>query len=113
VALAKSANAEARMKFLQQQVEVFSRFTGGEIPGQAAAAAAASKKKKAEARTRMTEEEEDQALMEAGRKGVRATRLTVQPGCASVCVVGRAVGVDPARTAASRAARCARTRSRA
>jgi len=29
----------------------------------------------------MTEEEEDQALMEAGRKGVRATRLTTQPGC--------------------------------
>jgi len=28
VASAKSANAEARMKFLQQQVEVFSRFTG-------------------------------------------------------------------------------------
>ena len=35
----------------------------------------------ASGRTRMTEEEEDQALMEAGRKGVRATRLTVQPGC--------------------------------
>jgi len=49
VASAKSANAEARMKFLQQQVEVFSRFTGGEGAGAGQAEKApGGKKKKAE-----------------------------------------------------------------
>lgn len=76
----KKANAEARLAFLQQQVEVFSHFTGGVVP-EPEETKKGKKGGKKEGRTRMTEEEEDKLLIDAGKQGVRATRLTVQPGC--------------------------------
>ena len=82
VASSKSASAEARLRFLQQQVEVFAHFTGtgSSAPGAATTTTTSSSSKKG-GRTRMTEEEEDRELIEEGKKASRLTRLTVQPGC--------------------------------
>ncbi|GBG25644.1 ISWI chromatin-remodeling complex ATPase CHR11 [Hondaea fermentalgiana] len=82
--LAKSGkrSAEARLKFLQEQTDVFARFMNtpaAEVPKKKV-----KKAKKAPtggSRGRKTEEEEDEELMADSLKGKVLTRLTVQPKC--------------------------------
>uniref|UniRef100_A0A7S2WC58 Uncharacterized protein n=2 Tax=Mucochytrium quahogii TaxID=96639 RepID=A0A7S2WC58_9STRA len=76
-------SALARLKFLQEQADVFARF----IDGSAENEKNNKKKKKGKkatgtgARGRKTEEEEDEELMATSLKGKVLTRLTVQPKC--------------------------------
>ena len=81
-------SAEARLRFLVQQADVFARFMDGTQTGDAVKKEKSKAKPKEKGsggggdgrgRGRKTEEEEDEELMAVQLKGKNLTRLTVQP----------------------------------